>query len=251
MRTTSIESSIYYPKTWEDGKPLSVRHYLESKYGYLVFKRGMDIFASLLVMAAIFPWLFPIIIALIKLDSRGPAFFRQKRVGFLGRTFWCYKFRTMYQNETADSRQAIEDDPRVTRIGKFLRSTGLDELPQFINVFLGHMSIVGPRPHMLKDSRDFSEVVANYKFRHLVRPGITGMSQVRGCRGPASTFQSIFRRYQWDAFYVRNINFFLDMKIMAETGLLILTSLVNRDKPIPADNAMYDERDRSASKKIA
>jgi putative colanic acid biosynthesis UDP-glucose lipid carrier transferase len=249
MRTTSLESTIYYHKRWEDGKPLGLRHYLRSKYNYLVFKRAFDIFSAVLIIAAFFPWFFPIICVLIKFDSRGPVFFRQKRVGFLGKTFWCYKFRTMYLNETADSRQAIKDDPRVTRIGRFLRKTGLDELPQFINVLLGDMSIVGPRPHMLRDSREFSEVVANYKFRHLAKPGITGMSQVRGCRGPASTFQSIFRRYQWDAFYVRNVNFFLDLKIMTETAWLICASILHKERSIPEDHSLYDQS--RVSKKIA
>jgi putative colanic acid biosysnthesis UDP-glucose lipid carrier transferase len=144
----------------------------------------------------------------------------------------------------------VKDDPRVTRIGRFLRDTGLDELPQFINVLLGHMSIVGPRPHMLKDSQEFSSVVANYKFRNLARPGITGMSQVRGCRGPASTFQSIFRRYQWDAYYVRNLSFGLDVKIMIETSWLMLTSLLHKDKPIPVETSVFDHSGM-AVKKIA
>jgi putative colanic acid biosynthesis UDP-glucose lipid carrier transferase len=250
MRSTSLETTVYYHQKWEDGKQLTIRHYLNSKHSYLVVKRCTDIAASLLVSLILFPWLFPIIALLIKLDSKGPVFFKQKRIGFLGRTFWCYKFRTMYLNDAADTRQAVKDDPRVTRIGRFLRDTGLDELPQFINVLLGHMSIVGPRPHMLKDSQEFSKVVANYKFRNLVRPGITGMSQVRGCRGPASTFQSIFRRYQWDAYYVRNVNFILDIKIMAETGWLMLTSLLHKEKPIPADNSVADHPSLTA-KKIA
>lgn len=229
--TTSLETSIHHQCKWDDGKPQTIRQYLEARHSYLVFKRITDIFIASLVLLLISPWLFPVIITLIKLDSRGPIFFRQKRVGFLGRTFWCYKFRTMYQNDAADTRQAVRNDPRVTRVGRFLRKTGIDELPQFINVLLGHMSIVGPRPHMLKDSRDFAEVVANYKFRNLARPGITGMSQVRGCRGPATTFASIFRRYQWDAYYVRNVSLPLDLRIMAETCLLMLTSLFNKDKP--------------------
>ena len=251
MRSTSLETTIYYQQKWEDGKQLTVRYYLDIKRSYLIVKRSMDLAASLLVTLLLFPWLFPIIILLIKLDSKGPVFFKQKRVGFLGKTFWCYKFRTMQLNDAADTRQAIKDDPRVTRIGRFLRDTGLDELPQFINVFLGHMSIVGPRPHMLKDSQEFSQVVANYKFRNLARPGITGMSQVRGCRGPASTFQSIFRRYQWDAYYVRNVSLALDIKIMAETGWLMLTSLLHKDKPIPAGNSVYDQATITSSKKIA
>jgi putative colanic acid biosynthesis UDP-glucose lipid carrier transferase len=252
MRSTIVESTIYYQKNCEEGQQIEIRHHLYSKRSYFIAKRGMDLASALLISLLIFPWLFPIIIVLIKLDSRGPAFFRQKRVGFLGETFRCYKFRTMYVNDAADTRQAIKNDPRVTRIGRFLRNTGLDELPQFINVLLGHMSIVGPRPHMLKDSQEFAEVVADYKFRNLVRPGITGMSQVRGYRGPATTFQSIFRRYQWDAYYVRNINFFLDMKIMAETGLLMLKSVFQKEKPLAAGSSIYDhETAIGSAKKIA
>ncbi len=250
--TTSLETSIYHQHKWEDGKPHTIRHYLEANRSYLVVKRITDIVVALLVLLLVSPWLFPVIISLIKLDSRGPIFFKQKRVGFLGKTFWCYKFRTMHRNDAADTRQAVRNDPRVTRVGQFLRNTGIDELPQFINVLLGDMSIVGPRPHMLKDSSDFAEVVTNYKFRNLVRPGITGMSQVRGCRGPATTFASIFRRYQWDAYYVRNVSFVLDLRIMVETGFLMLTSLFNKDKPIPMDNPIYDQTSSSATvKKIA
>jgi putative colanic acid biosynthesis UDP-glucose lipid carrier transferase len=251
MRSSIIESTIYYPKTWEDGRPLEIRHHIDTKYSYLVFKRGTDIAASLLVSLLIFPWLFPILSILIKLGSKGPIFFKQKRVGFLGKTFWCYKFRTMYVNDSADTRQAVKDDPRVTRVGRFLRNTGLDELPQFINVLIGDMSIVGPRPHMLKDYQEFSSVVSNYKFRNLVRPGITGMSQVRGCRGPASTFQSIYRRYQWDAYYVRNVSFLVDLDIMAETGWLMVKSLLHKDKPIPVETSVFNHADLESTKKIA
>ena len=251
MRSTIIESTIYYQKNWEEGQQVEIYHQLHAKRSYFTFKRGMDFTIALLISLLIFPWLFPIIILLIKLDSKGPSFFKQKRVGFLGETFSCYKFRTMYVNDAADTRQAVKNDPRVTRIGKFLRYTGLDELPQFINVLLGHMSIVGPRPHMLKDSQEFAEVVADYKFRNLVRPGITGMSQVRGYRGPATTFQSIFRRYQWDAYYVRNINFFLDMKIMAETGLLMLKSVFQKGKSSAPDNSLYEHGAIGSVKKIA
>ncbi|MES1159977.1 MAG: sugar transferase, partial [Bacteroidota bacterium] len=164
MRSTIIESTIYYQKNWEEGQQVEIYHQLYAKRSYFAVKRGMDLTIALLISVLIFPWLFPIIILLIKLDSKGPAFFKQKRIGFLGETFSCYKFRTMYVNDAADTRQAVKNDPRVTRIGKFLRNTGLDELPQFINVLLGHMSIVGPRPHMLKDSQEFAEVVADYKF---------------------------------------------------------------------------------------
>lgn len=212
----------------------------------------MDIITSLLVIVLIYPWLFPMLFVLIRLDSKGPVFFRQQRVGFLGRTFWCYKFRTMYVNNCSDTRRASTDDPRVTRIGRFLRNTCLDELPQFLNVLLGHMSVVGPRPHMLHDSREFASLINNYRFRDMVRPGITGLSQVRGYRGPAATFESILRRYQWDSFYVRNVGFRLDLRIMLETVILIIQSLVHRNRPVPADNLTIDGRALATpNKKIA
>jgi putative colanic acid biosysnthesis UDP-glucose lipid carrier transferase len=255
MQSTIVESAVYYPENWEKGNWKFIREYWSDRYNYLIYKRLMDIVTSLMVVLLIFPWLFPIIMLLIKLDSRGPVFFRQKRVGFLGRTFWCIKFRTMRVNDYADTRRACENDPRVTRIGWFLRNTCLDEIPQFINVLLGQMSIVGPRPHMLKDTQEFSNLVTNYKFRHMARPGITGLSQVRGYRGPATSFESIIRRYQWDSYYVRNVNFGLDMKIMLETGLLMIKSLFYRDQSIPADattETVYRrERPLVTAKKIA
>jgi putative colanic acid biosynthesis UDP-glucose lipid carrier transferase len=131
----------------------------------------------------------------------------------------------MIVNSFSDQRQATTNDPRITRLGRFLRITSLDELPQFFNVLLGDMSIVGPRPHMHKDNADFGKVVENYRFRYLVRPGITGMAQVKGYRGPALDFYSIFHRYQWDAFYIRNANLSLDFKIIRLTALQILKSL--------------------------
>jgi len=253
MRSTIIETTSYYQKHWDNGRSMEINQQWQLNKGYFFVKRTMDVTIALFVCLLIFPWLFPIIIVLIKLDSRGPVFFKQQRVGFLEEIFSCYKFRTMCVNDAADTRQAVRNDPRVTRIGKFLRNTGLDELPQFINVLLGDMSIVGPRPHMLKDSQEFSEVVADYKFRHLVRPGITGMAQVRGYRGQATTFQSIFRRYQWDAFYVRNTSFILDLRIISETGLLMLKSVFQKDKPLP-ENSMTSAQESSsvdAARKIA
>jgi putative colanic acid biosynthesis UDP-glucose lipid carrier transferase len=250
MRSTSLERKIYYQKHWKMEREVEVHVHFDVSRGYMFCKRAVDIVISFTVALLLFPWLFPIIMLLIKLDSRGPVFFKQKRVGFLGKTFLCYKFRTMRVNDMADTRAAAHNDPRVTRVGKFLRNTCLDELPQFINVLLGDMSIVGPRPHMLKDSFEFSEIVANYKFRNLVRPGITGISQVRGYRGPATSFESIFRRYQWDAYYVRNIGLRLDLKIMAQTGLLIFKSLLHKDKPVPLGKHVYDHSGMEA-KKIA
>jgi putative colanic acid biosynthesis UDP-glucose lipid carrier transferase len=242
---------VYIPEDWQQESRLEIRTHLYNKRLYLMAKRCTDLVFSSLMIILLFPWLFPIVALLVKLSSKGPVLFRQKRVGFLGKIFWCYKFRTMYVNEQADVKQASTNDPRITRIGQFLRNTCLDELPQFLNVFLGHMSIVGPRPHMLKDSRDFSAAVANYKFRNMAKPGITGISQVRGYRGPATTFQSIFRRYQWDAYYVRNMSFRLDIKVMTETALLILRSIFNKNKPVPLESHFFHGQGKNVIKKIA
>ncbi len=252
MQRSIVESAVYYPDTWEKGNWKFIREYWSDRYNYLVYKRFMDVMTSIIVLLLVFPWLFPIIVLLIKLDSKGPVFFRQKRIGFLGKTFWCYKFRTMYVNEYADTRRAVSDDPRVTRVGWLLRNTCLDELPQFINVLLGQMSVVGPRPHMLKDTQEFSNLVSNYNFRNLARPGITGLSQVRGYRGPATRFEDILRRYQWDSYYVRNVSFVLDLKIMLNTGWLILKSFVFRNQPVPTDEVAFPRKEQLVSvKKIA
>ncbi len=251
MQSTIVDSSVYYPEKWEKGNWQFIREYWSDRYNYLIYKRVMDLVTSLFVVLLVFPWLFPILIVLIKIDSRGPVFFRQKRVGFLGKTFWCYKFRTMHVNDYADTRRASRNDPRVTRVGWFLRNTCLDEIPQFFNVLLGHMSIVGPRPHMLKDSDEFANMVTNYHLRNMARPGITGLSQVRGYRGPASSFESVFRRYQWDAYYVRNVRFTLDLKIMVETWLLMMRSLFYKDQPVPIDRPVYKSEPIIKAKKIA
>jgi putative colanic acid biosysnthesis UDP-glucose lipid carrier transferase len=209
-------------------RTVNLRAYITQRHRYLVAKRVFDIALSLCVLLFIFSWLFPILYILIKLDSRGPIFFVQKRVGFLGRSFPCLKFRTMYVNAAANIQQATHDDPRITRMGRFLRNSNLDELPQFLNVLAGHMSIVGPRPHMYKDCANFSQVVDDYKFRSLMKPGITGLAQVKGYRGPAQSFDKIFRRYQWDAFYVRNANFWLDLRIVHYTAMQTLSYILGR-----------------------
>src|SRR6185437_10696315 len=141
----------------------SLRKFLQDRRGYLLAKRLFDIALSLLVVLLVLSWLFPLLCILIRLDSRGPVFFMQRRVGYMGRSFLCLKFRTMRVNREADILQATENDPRVTRMGRLLRDSNLDELPQFINVLIGHMSIVGPRPHMYKDCQQFSNVVETYK----------------------------------------------------------------------------------------
>ncbi|HMH32282.1 MAG TPA: sugar transferase [Puia sp.] len=202
-----------------------LRDYIDEHRLYFVGKRIFDIAISSLIIVFLLSWLLPILAIIIKLDSRGPVFFVQRRTGFLGRSFRCFKFRTMIVNSLCDRQQATNDDPRITRLGKFLRLTSLDEMPQFFNVLLGDMSVVGPRPHMHKDNADFARVVENYRLRSFVKPGITGMAQVKGYRGPATDFFKIFHRYQWDAFYVRNANISLDFKIIRLTASQIFVSL--------------------------
>lgn len=207
---------------------LSIRSFLDDKRTYFLFKRTGDIILSVLVIVFLLSWLIPLVALFIKLDSRGPVFFIQRRVGRWGRSFPCFKFRTMVLNEYANLEQARENDSRITRVGKFLRKSNLDEFPQFINVLLGHMSIVGPRPHMHADCDRFSKVVSNYKFRNVVRPGITGLAQIKGYRGPTRDFASIFHRYQFDSFYVRNASFWLDMRIIRKTAAETLRQIFAR-----------------------
>ena len=213
----SKDKSLYYKRSFDVKKGASLRAYIYQKRNYFIAKRVFDLLTSFFVIIFLLSWLVPVIAILIKLSSKGKVFFVQKRVGFLGRSFDCYKFRTMVVNELADTQAATQNDPRITRLGKFLRKSNLDELPQFFNVLMGYMSVVGPRPHMHTDCNRFSEVIDDYKFRNIVKPGITGMAQVKGYRGPTKTFDSIFKRYQWDAFYVRNANFWLDTRIIRKT----------------------------------
>lgn len=180
-------------------------------------KRFVDVTLSLVFIIAILSWLTPIIALIILIDSKSPVFFRQRRVGRFGKSFTCFKFRTMCKNIEADFKQAEEDDPRITRVGRFLRLTNIDELPQFFNVLIGDMSIVGPRPHMYKDCRDFNLVVKNYKLRSFVKPGITGLAQIKGFRGPTDDDLSIIQRFKWDVFYIRKFSLRLDLFIIYAT----------------------------------
>ncbi|HET6995001.1 MAG TPA: sugar transferase [Chitinophagaceae bacterium] len=182
-----------------------------------MIKRSFDILFSFLFIVLVLSWLLPIVAVWIKLDSKGPVFFSQRRMGRNGIIFRCFKFRTMVINDEADERQADHNDERVTRAGRFLRNTNIDELPQLFNVLIGEMSFIGPRPHMLSDCIRFSFVVSSYNFRTLVKPGITGLAQVKGYRGPAKDYESIVNRYHWDAIYVNKAGLWLDIKIMGKT----------------------------------
>lgn len=180
-------------------------------------KRGFDVLFSLVIILGLLSWLTPILAILITLESKGPVFFRQTRNGIDNREFYCYKFRSMAPNVNADHVQATKNDMRITKIGKFIRKTSIDELPQFYNVFFGTMSVVGPRPHMVKHTNEYATSVDKYMVRHFVKPGITGLAQVRGYRGEIETDTDIQNRIKFDIFYIENWSLFLDLKIMAQT----------------------------------
>jgi len=180
-------------------------------------KRIFDITFSLSICVFLLSWLTPILWILVKLESKGPLLFKQKREGINGKEFVCYKFRSMKINMLADKVHATKNDFRVTKIGAFLRKTSMDELPQFINVLLGDMSIVGPRPHLESLSLEYQKEVDDYLKRHIVKPGITGLAQVSGYRGEIKKTSDIKNRVRFDIFYIENWSFFLDLKIIIKT----------------------------------
>nr|WP_228236662.1 undecaprenyl-phosphate glucose phosphotransferase [Muricauda sp. M10] len=182
-------------------------------------KRTFDIVFSLVIILGLLSWLTPLLAILITLESKGPVFFRQTRNGIDNREFYCYKFRSMAPNKNADNIQATKNDMRITKIGRFIRRTSIDELPQFYNVLFGTMSVVGPRPHMVKHTNEYAASVDKYMVRHFVKPGITGLAQVRGYRGEIETENDIQNRIKFDIFYIENWSIFLDFKIMLQTVL--------------------------------
>lgn len=185
-------------------------------------KRGFDIVFSLTIIVFVLSWLTPLIAILIKLSSKGPVFFLQERSGIRNKSFKCFKFRSMRTDNNAEFKQATKNDSRVTKIGAFLRKTSLDELPQFFNVLIGNMSIVGPRPHPLKLTEEYSQKVDKYMVRHLVKPGITGLSQVMGYRGETQHDLYLMKmRVRMDRFYIDNWSFYLDLKVVYSTIIMM------------------------------
>jgi len=179
-----------------------------------IAKRAFDFGFSLLVFITVLWWLIPLIAILIKMTSNGPVFFVQQRTGMRNRPFLVYKFRTMYVNGESDSKQATKGDSRITPIGVFLRKSNLDELPQFINVLLGHMSVIGPRPHMLKHTEEYSKIIDKFMVRHFIKPGITGWAQVNGYRGETKDPKEMEMRVHADLWYLENWSFLLDVRIV-------------------------------------
>lgn len=185
-----------------------------------MLKRGFDVLFSLCFLCLLFPFVLLLVFVLTECTMPGRLFFVQKRTGLNGKTFKCYKFRTMRENPHSEVRQATKGDERVTRWGYIMRKTSLDETPQFINVLLGDMSIVGPRPHMLKHTDEFTEMVDGYMLRHQVKPGVTGWSQVNGYRGEIKKLEDIQNRVKYDLWYIDNWSFFLDIRIIFQTMTL-------------------------------
>jgi len=180
-------------------------------------KRLFDILFSSTIIIFVLSWLTPILAIIIKLESNGPIFFKQSRNGFNYKEFDCYKFRSMTPNKSAHLRQATKGDLRITKVGKFIRKTSIDELPQFFNVLFGDMSVVGPRPHMVSHTNMYAQRVDKFMVRHFVKPGITGLAQVSGFRGEIETDKDIINRVKFDIFYIENWSILLDLKIILQT----------------------------------
>lgn len=184
-----------------------------NRYG----KRSFDLVFSLVFMLTLGWWLLPAIALAIKLDSPGPVLFRQKRVGLDGQLFTCLKFRSMRHVANNSFVQAVKNDSRITRVGAFLRKTNLDELPQFLNVLGGSMSVVGPRPHVPELDAEFIYQIPEYRVRHLMKPGVTGMAQVSGCRGSTRTVREMKHRIRFDCFYLHRQGLWMDISVVFRT----------------------------------
>jgi len=214
------------------GKGMSLDHYADlsifsvrkdplEDVGNRIKKRLFDVVISILVLVFILSWLFPLLAVLIKISSKGPVMFKQLRSGKADQPFYCFKFRTMKVDHHSEHIQAKKDDERKTWLGSFLRKTSLDEFPQFVNVLLGDMSVVGPRPHMLQHTTEFSRLEVDYMIRHLLKPGITGWAQVNSCRGEIKYQQQLRDRIDSDLWYLQNWSLLLDLKIVAMTFLRV------------------------------
>ncbi len=196
---------------------ISLRNTPLDKHANKLLKRVFDIVFSSLIILLIMSWLIPILAILIKLESKGPVFFKQNRNGLNYEEFSCFKFRSMRLNDIADLEQVSKNDPRITKIGKFMRKTSIDELPQFFNAFIGTMSVVGPRPHMVSHTEMYAKSVDKFMVRHFIKPGITGLAQTNGFRGEVENEHDIINRVKYDIFYLENWSLLLDIKIIVLT----------------------------------
>jgi putative colanic acid biosynthesis UDP-glucose lipid carrier transferase len=216
---------------WIEKSNLTVDPLISSplfKNRFKILKRVVDIVVSLLVIIFLLSWLLPIIALLVVFDSKGPVFFIQKRNKKGSKLFYCIKIRTMVVNNDSDSVAAIINDVRVTRLGRFLRLSHIDELPQFFNVLIGDMSIVGPRPHMLIENVRYNEMFSYYNYRHYVKPGITGLAQSYGYHGAITDINMIDKKTEFDIYYIKNWSVLMDIKILFRTLLNTLKKIAGR-----------------------
>jgi len=245
LNSTDLDGLIHFAdnnlktiKLLPDSKNRMLRNLAVEYYGYLPIislrtipldkeintriKHFFDVVFSLFVILTVLSWLTPILGLLIKLESRGPIFFKQRRNGLNYKEFYCYKFRSMRLNSEADLEQVQKNDPRVTKFGKILRKFSLDELPQFFNVILGDMSVVGPRPHMVSHTEMYAKSVDKFMVRHFIKPGITGLAQINGCRGEVENEKDIVNRVKFDIFYIENWSILLDLRIIYKTVINVI-----------------------------
>lgn len=202
---------VLYPRT----EPLEKLH-------NKVMKRVFDLVLSIGVIVFVLSWLTPLLAIAIKLSSRGPVFFKQRRSGINDVEFWCWKFRSMVVNDEADRVQASKEDARITAVGRFIRKHNLDELPQFFQVLTGEMSVVGPRPHMLAHTEEYRQLINQFMVRHLIKPGITGLAQVRGFRGETKDHEDMDARVKNDIYYIEHWSVLLDFKIAFQTAFKMI-----------------------------
>jgi putative colanic acid biosynthesis UDP-glucose lipid carrier transferase len=196
---------------------ISSRNILQDETLNKIIKRVFDLLFSTIIIILIMSWLTPIMAVLIKLDSKGPVFFIQKRNGLNYNVFSCFKFRSMELNDQNDIDLALKNDIKITKLGKFIRKTSIDELPQFFNVLWGDMSVVGPRPHPVSHNDKYALMADKFMARHFVKPGITGLAQTKGFRGEVETDHDIINRVKYDIFYMENWSIVLDIKIIIDT----------------------------------
>ncbi|MCX2473253.1 exopolysaccharide biosynthesis polyprenyl glycosylphosphotransferase [Pedobacter sp. MC2016-05] len=214
----AFSKANYKLSRYYDGIPILVNRMEPlTKLRNRILKRGFDIIFSLLVIVFLLSWLFPLIVILILLESKGNPIFKQLRSGKDNESFYCFKFRSMRLNEDSNTRQASKDDPRVTKIGSFIRKTSIDELPQFFNVLFGQMSVVGPRPHMVKHTEQYRYTIDGYMTRHFLKPGITGQAQVNGFRGQTKEESQMLGRVAHDISYMESWSLLKDVKIIFKT----------------------------------
>ena len=190
----------------------------------VIVKRLLDVLISVLVIVGILSWLTPLLYIIIKLESKGPLIYAHKRNGVNYREFTCYKFRSLREEGNRNRLHVSEEDERVTKVGRFLRRTSIDEIPQFINVLKGDMSVVGPRPHIPRYTEAYAQKTNKYQFvfRHSVRPGITGLAQIKGYRGEIKSDEDIINRIKYDVYYIENWSTLMDVKIMFSTLVILI-----------------------------